>query len=122
MLQVMESQNTPTFRPNPGLKLMDQVREILRHYRYAYRLLIHPRLRPPLAQRNTLHGRPRRVHHTTTGVEGPLGRGDVLPNGTFSTYPPFAYAPCRPLVAPWEPGAVLTPGNSSWKPCCQLVR
>jgi site-specific recombinase XerD len=35
----MESQNRtpPTFRPNPGLKLMDQVREGLRSYRYAYR-------------------------------------------------------------------------------------
>jgi hypothetical protein len=35
----MESQkNTqPTFRPNPGLKLMDQVREVLRYYHYAYR-------------------------------------------------------------------------------------
>ncbi len=35
----MESQkNTqPKFRPNPGLKLMDQVREVLRYYHYAYR-------------------------------------------------------------------------------------
>jgi integron integrase len=35
----MESQNqdTPTFRPHPGLKLMDQVREVLRDYRDAYR-------------------------------------------------------------------------------------
>ena len=35
----MESQNKnkPKFRPNPGLKLMDQVREVLRYYRYAYR-------------------------------------------------------------------------------------
>jgi integrase len=35
----MESQNKNTrkFRPNPGLKLMDQVREVLRYYRYAYR-------------------------------------------------------------------------------------
>ena len=35
----MESQKktTPKFRPNPGLKLMDQVREVLRYYRYAYR-------------------------------------------------------------------------------------
>ncbi len=35
----MESQNknTPKFRPNPSLKLMDQVREVLRYYRYAYR-------------------------------------------------------------------------------------
>ena len=39
MLQIMESQNnnTPKFRPNPGLKLMDQVREVLRYYHYAYR-------------------------------------------------------------------------------------
>jgi integron integrase len=35
----MESQNNtqPKFRPNPGLKLMDQVREVLRSYHYAYR-------------------------------------------------------------------------------------
>ena len=33
----MESQNKPKFSPNPGLKLMDQVREVLRYYRYAYR-------------------------------------------------------------------------------------
>lgn len=35
----MESQNknTPKFRPNPDLKLLDQVREVLRYYRYAYR-------------------------------------------------------------------------------------
>jgi integron integrase len=32
-----QSKNTPKFRPNPGLKLMDQVRAVLRHYRYAYR-------------------------------------------------------------------------------------
>jgi hypothetical protein len=25
------------FRPNPALKLMDQVREVLRYYHYAYR-------------------------------------------------------------------------------------
>jgi hypothetical protein len=35
----MESQNQdkPTFRPHPGLKLMDQVREVLRDSRDAYR-------------------------------------------------------------------------------------
>ena len=35
----MESQkkNTPTFRPNPGLTLMDQVREVLRYHHNAYR-------------------------------------------------------------------------------------
>jgi hypothetical protein len=35
----MESQNKtkPKFRPNPRLKLMDQVREVLRYYHYAYR-------------------------------------------------------------------------------------
>jgi integrase len=35
----MESQkkNKPKFRPNPGLKLMDQVREVLRYHHYAYR-------------------------------------------------------------------------------------
>ena len=34
----MESQekNKPKFRPNPGLKLMDQVREVLRYHHYAY--------------------------------------------------------------------------------------
>lgn len=30
-------ENTPGFRPNPDLKLMDQVREVLRFYHYAYR-------------------------------------------------------------------------------------
>jgi hypothetical protein len=35
----MESQqkNTPKFRPNPGLKRMDQVHEVLRDHYYAYR-------------------------------------------------------------------------------------
>lgn len=35
----MESQkkNTHKFRPNPSLKLMDQVREVLRYHHYAYR-------------------------------------------------------------------------------------
>jgi hypothetical protein len=35
----MESQkkHTPKFRPNPGLTLMDQVREGLRYHHYAYR-------------------------------------------------------------------------------------
>jgi hypothetical protein len=35
----MESQrkNTPKFHPNPGLKLMDQVHEVLRYHQYAYR-------------------------------------------------------------------------------------
>jgi len=35
----MESQkeNRPKFRPNPKLKLMDQVREVLRYHHYAYR-------------------------------------------------------------------------------------
>jgi len=31
------SNTQPKFRPNPGLKLMDQVREVLRYYRDAYR-------------------------------------------------------------------------------------
>ena len=31
----MESK--PKFRPNPKLKLMDQVREVMRNYHYAYR-------------------------------------------------------------------------------------
>jgi hypothetical protein len=30
-------ENQPVFRPNPDLKLMDQVREVLRYYHYAYR-------------------------------------------------------------------------------------
>jgi hypothetical protein len=35
----MESQkkDKPKFRPHSGLKLIDQVREVLRSYRYAYR-------------------------------------------------------------------------------------
>src|SRR5919108_3470909 len=35
----MDSQNhtNPKLRPNPGLKLLDQVREVLRYYRYAER-------------------------------------------------------------------------------------
>ena len=39
MWQYMESQekNKPKFRPNPGRKLMDQVREVLRYHHYAYR-------------------------------------------------------------------------------------
>jgi integron integrase len=32
-----QNKNKPKFRPNPGLKLMDQVREVLRYYHYAYR-------------------------------------------------------------------------------------
>jgi len=30
-------ENKPKFRPNPKLKLMDQVREVLRYHHYAYR-------------------------------------------------------------------------------------
>jgi hypothetical protein len=30
-------ENKPTFHPNPKLKLMDQVREVLRYHHYAYR-------------------------------------------------------------------------------------
>jgi hypothetical protein len=30
-------ENTGKFHPNPQLKLMDQVRETLRYYHYAYR-------------------------------------------------------------------------------------
>jgi hypothetical protein len=35
----MDSQSkiSSKFHPNPGLKLMDQVREVLRYYHYAYR-------------------------------------------------------------------------------------
>jgi len=33
----MENRNTPIFRPNPGLKLMDQVRQVLRSDHDAYR-------------------------------------------------------------------------------------
>jgi hypothetical protein len=29
--------NKQKFRPNPNLKLMDQVREVLRYHHYAYR-------------------------------------------------------------------------------------
>jgi integrase len=32
-----QKQNKPKFRPNPGLKLMGQVREVLRYHHYAYR-------------------------------------------------------------------------------------
>jgi hypothetical protein len=31
-----QKKNTPTFRPNPSLKPMDQVREVFRSYRDAY--------------------------------------------------------------------------------------
>ncbi|MCU7934402.1 MAG: phage integrase N-terminal SAM-like domain-containing protein [Candidatus Thiodiazotropha sp. (ex Dulcina madagascariensis)] len=30
-------ENKAQFQPNPSLKLMDQVREVLRYYHYAYR-------------------------------------------------------------------------------------
>jgi hypothetical protein len=30
-------ENYTEISPNPGLKLMDQVREVLRYYHYAYR-------------------------------------------------------------------------------------
>ena len=30
-------EDKPKFRPNPSLKLMDQVREVLRYHHYAYR-------------------------------------------------------------------------------------
>jgi len=30
-------ESSPRFHPNPALKLMDQVREVLRYYNYAYR-------------------------------------------------------------------------------------
>ncbi|MCK4622943.1 MAG: phage integrase N-terminal SAM-like domain-containing protein [Desulfuromonadales bacterium] len=30
-------EKTPKFHPNPDLKLMDQVREVLRYHHYAYR-------------------------------------------------------------------------------------
>ncbi|HPG53403.1 MAG: integron integrase [Smithellaceae bacterium] len=33
----MNQANPPKFRPNPKLKLMDQVREVLRYHHYAYR-------------------------------------------------------------------------------------
>jgi integrase len=33
----METSHKPKFRPNPKLKLMDQVREVLRYHHYAYR-------------------------------------------------------------------------------------
>jgi len=30
-------ENNTIFRPDPGLKLMDQVRQVLRYHHYAYR-------------------------------------------------------------------------------------
>jgi len=33
----LKMENTPRFHPNPDLKLMDQVRETLRYFHYAYR-------------------------------------------------------------------------------------
>jgi hypothetical protein len=33
----MSDEKKPKFRPNPNLKLMDQVREALRYHHYAYR-------------------------------------------------------------------------------------
>ena len=33
----MSLENQPKFHPNPNLKLMDQVREVLRYHHYAYR-------------------------------------------------------------------------------------
>ena len=33
----IQNKNTPKFRPNPALRLMDQVREVLRYYHYASR-------------------------------------------------------------------------------------
>jgi integron integrase len=33
----METNHKPKFKPNPNLKLMDQVREVLRYHHYAYR-------------------------------------------------------------------------------------
>lgn len=37
MLLNMDRENKPKFRPNSNLKLMDQVREVLRYHHYAYR-------------------------------------------------------------------------------------
>ena len=36
-IKVTNMENIPKFRPNPNLKLMDQVREVLRYHHYAYR-------------------------------------------------------------------------------------
>jgi len=33
----MDLKSKPKFHPNPDLKLMDQVREVLRYHHYAYR-------------------------------------------------------------------------------------
>jgi hypothetical protein len=33
----MEPERKPIFRPDPKLKLMDQVRQMLRYHHYAYR-------------------------------------------------------------------------------------
>ena len=39
IISIME--NKPIFRPDPDAKLMDQVREVLRYYHYAYRTESH---------------------------------------------------------------------------------
>jgi len=36
-IEVANMENKPKFRPNPNLKLMDQVQEVLRYHRYGYR-------------------------------------------------------------------------------------
>ena len=33
----MENKNAPKFKPDPNLKLMDQVCQVLRYHHYAYR-------------------------------------------------------------------------------------
>ena len=35
---MLDMKNKPKFRPNPNLKLMDQVREVLRYTHYSYRM------------------------------------------------------------------------------------
>jgi len=37
VLNMENTDNKPKFRPNQNLKLMDQVREVLRYYHFAYR-------------------------------------------------------------------------------------
>jgi integrase len=37
MMETMETNHKPKFKPDPKLKLLDQVREVLRYHHYAYR-------------------------------------------------------------------------------------
>ena len=37
-IEMANMETKPKFHPNPKLKLMDQVREVLRYHHYAYRI------------------------------------------------------------------------------------